>query len=81
MSMPTSHFSLKLMKSILFLLLCASPAAALTLPLSGIAARVRTHHPMLKAARLAIEEARGRLLGSGRLANPTFGYDFQIRAT
>jgi cobalt-zinc-cadmium efflux system outer membrane protein len=65
------------MKSILFLLLCASPAAALTLPLSGIAARVRTHHPMLKAARLAIEEARGRLLGSGRLANPTFGYDFQ----
>jgi cobalt-zinc-cadmium efflux system outer membrane protein len=45
--------------------------------LSGIATRVRTHHPMLKAARLAVEEARGRQLGSGRLANPTLETSFQ----
>ena len=75
--MPTSHFFLKRMKTILILLLCLSSASALTLPLGDIAKRVRTHHPALKAARLAIEEARGRHLGAGRLANPTVGYDFQ----
>lgn len=58
------------------LFICTS-APAVTLPLSGIATRVRTHHPMLKAARLVIEEARGRQLGSGRLANPTFETSFQ----
>ncbi len=64
--------------SLLFLLVFASTAAqALTLPLSGIATRVRSHHPMLKAARLAVEEARGRQLGSGRLANPTLETSFQ----
>jgi cobalt-zinc-cadmium efflux system outer membrane protein len=67
------------MKLIFFCLLCGfvTSAAALTLPLNGVATRVRTHHPMLKAARLAIAEAQGRQIGSGRLANPTFGYDFQ----
>lgn len=62
----------------LFLLLASlSSAPALDLSLSDIAPRVRHHHPALKAARLAIEEAKGRQLGAGRLANPTFGYDFQ----
>ena len=51
--MPTSHFFLKRMKTILILLLCLSSASALTLPLGDIAKRVRTHHPALKAARLA----------------------------
>lgn len=59
------------------LLLACTSASALTLPLSGIANRVRTHHPMLKAARLVVEEARGRQLGSGRLANPTLEASFQ----
>jgi hypothetical protein len=62
------------------ILLCLSlPALGLAaeLPLSSIAARVRSHHPMLKAARLTIEEARGRQLGSGRLANPTLETSFQ----
>lgn len=75
--MPLSHFFLKRMKTILVLLLCLSSASALTLPLGDIARRVRTHHPALKAARLAIEEARGRHLGAGRLTNPTVGYDLQ----
>ena len=55
----------------------ALPAPALTLSLAQIGLKVRTSHPTLKAARLAVEEARGRQLGSGRLANPTFGYGFQ----
>ncbi len=52
-------------------------APALTVSLTDVGPRVRASHPSLKAARLAIEEARGRQLGAGRLANPTFGYDFQ----
>ncbi len=65
-----------MLRSFLFLSILTS-AQALTLSLSDIATRVRSHHPMLKAARMSIEEARGRQLGSGRLDNPTFGYGFQ----
>ena len=70
------------MKHILFWLLCGlvTPAAALTLPLHGVATRVRTHHPMLKAARLAIAEAQGRQTGSGRLANPVAGIDWRTES-
>ena len=70
------------MKHILFWLLCGlvTPAAALTLPLDGVATRVRTHHPMLKAARLAIAEAQGRQTGSGRLANPVAGIDWRTES-
>jgi cobalt-zinc-cadmium efflux system outer membrane protein len=58
-------------------LILTNAAQALTLPLSQVAERVRVHHPMLKAARLTVEEARGRQLGSGRLANPTVETSFQ----
>jgi cobalt-zinc-cadmium efflux system outer membrane protein len=61
---------------LLFLSLPALSLAA-EFSLSGIATRVRSHHPMLKAARLVVEEARGRQLGSGRLANPTLESSFQ----
>lgn len=57
------------------LALAASPVQALTL--SEIAPRVRNHHPLLLAARMAVEEARGRQLGAGRLPNPSLGYEFQ----
>ncbi|MCW0218156.1 MAG: TolC family protein, partial [Prosthecobacter sp.] len=56
-------------------LVFSSSASALSL--SEIASRVRDHHPQLKAARLAVEEARGRQLGSGRLSNPSLGFEFQ----
>lgn len=56
-------------------LAAASSASALTLSLSDIGPRVRAAHPSLKAARMAVEEARGRQLGAGRLANPTVGVD------
>lgn len=50
---------------------------AADLSLDGIAARVRSHNPVLKAARLVVDEARGRELGSGRLPNPTLETSFQ----
>ncbi|GAA5145937.1 TolC family protein [Prosthecobacter algae] len=61
----------------LFLLGLTFTTSASALTLSDIAPRVRHHHPQLKAARMAVEEARGRQLGSGRLANPTLGTQFQ----
>lgn len=54
-------------------------AAGLSLP--EIPARVRGHHPSLKAARLVIEEARGRQLGSGRLSNPKLGLDWRSESS
>ena len=59
--------------------LLALPASlpALTLDLAGIPARVRSANPQLKAARLAIAEAEGRLLGAGRLANPVLSFEHQ----
>lgn len=65
------------MSRLLLFLLTPTLGLAAELSLHGIAARVRSHHPMLKAARLAIEEARGRQLGSGRLANPRLESSFQ----
>ncbi len=50
---------------------------ALTLDLAGVPARVRAANPELKAARLAIEEARGRLLGAGKLENPVLSFELQ----
>jgi len=51
--------------------------SALTLDLAGTPARVRAANPSLMAARLAIDEAKGRLLGAGRLANPTLSFETQ----
>lgn len=61
-----------------FLLLAlATTAQALTLDLSAVAERVRRQHPSLKAARMVVEEARGRQQGAGRLPNPTLESSFQ----
>ncbi len=60
-----------------FLLLICAQAPALELTLTELAGRVRAHHPALKAARLTVEEARGRQTGAGRLPNPSFSFDFQ----
>ncbi|WP_395753820.1 TolC family protein [Prosthecobacter sp.] len=77
-SQPLRIFPLLLLT--LSTVLVAVPARALDLPLSSIPQRVRVYHPDLTAARLAIAEARGRQLGSGRLPNPTVGYDFQSQS-
>ncbi|MCA1962431.1 MAG: TolC family protein [Prosthecobacter sp.] len=61
-----------------FCFLClAATSQALALQLDAIAERVRTQHPALKAARLAIDEARGRQLAAGRLPNPALETSFQ----
>lgn len=59
------------------LLTLPAPLAALTIDLADTPARVRAANPQLKAARLAIAEAEGRLLGAGRLANPVLSLEHQ----
>ncbi len=66
----------------LFIIACVlqclpAPLYALTIDLDGTPARVRTSNPSLKAARLAIAEADGRLLGAGRLENPVLSLETQ----
>jgi len=51
-------------------------AAGVTFSLDGIEDRVRRQNPQLAAARLRIEEARGRLDNAGRLTNPNLDFDF-----
>lgn len=62
------------------LLFCLFPclhvvAGAITL--QNLPAHVRSTHPALLAARLSIDEARGRQLGAGRLSNPEVAFDFR----
>lgn len=68
--------SLRLSIPILFVV-AVLPARGATIDLAGTPARVRSSNPELKAARLAIEEARGRLRGAGRLSNPSLSVEFQ----
>lgn len=63
--------------SILAALSLAGQLSALTVSLDGIPSRVRSSNPDLAAARLRIEEAKGRLLGAGRLSNPEAGAAFK----
>jgi cobalt-zinc-cadmium efflux system outer membrane protein len=70
------HFSFsRFLISALLLVSSGAAAMAAEYSLAGVADRVRSHHPGLKAARLTIEEARGRRLGAGRLANPVAGIE------
>lgn len=64
--------------SLLFLA-CATAAWArdISLSVDGAADYALKHNPTLAAARLRIEEARGRLEQSGRLANPELEFDFE----
>jgi cobalt-zinc-cadmium efflux system outer membrane protein len=62
---------------LLLLLTLPCPASDVTLSLSEIPSRVRSAHPSLKAARLAVDEAKGRHLAAGRLSNPTAAVDYQ----
>jgi cobalt-zinc-cadmium efflux system outer membrane protein len=66
------------MKSIFLLLIFASSAWAkeVRLRLDETPAYARRHNLELAAARLRIAEARGRLLGSGRLTNPELELEF-----
>jgi outer membrane protein, heavy metal efflux system len=59
----------------LILFACAGHATALTLSLAEIPQRIRTSHPSLKAARMAVAEARARQLNAGRLSNPSVSFE------
>jgi cobalt-zinc-cadmium efflux system outer membrane protein len=63
---------------IVFLLAGAATACAgsLSLSVESAAGHALKHNPTLAAARLRIEEARGRLQQSGRLSNPELELDF-----
>ncbi|RBP42455.1 cobalt-zinc-cadmium efflux system outer membrane protein [Roseimicrobium gellanilyticum] len=52
-------------------------AREVRVPYSNVAAYTLKNNPALAAARLRIEEAKGRLIGAGRLANPELGIDFK----
>lgn len=60
----------------------AAQAAGLNLPLDRAPQYAPAHNPQLAAAKLRIDEARGRLLGSGRLQNPDleFAYSQNLRS-
>lgn len=63
----------------LFLILAittASLARAATLPLDRVGAYTLLHNPQLTAARLRIDEARGRVVGAGRLTNPELELEY-----
>ncbi|HEX8294815.1 MAG TPA: TolC family protein [Chthoniobacteraceae bacterium] len=66
------------MKSIFLLLILASSAWAgeVRLRLDETPGYALQHNPQLAAARLRIDEARGRLLGAGRLTKPELDVDF-----
>jgi outer membrane protein TolC len=62
-------------------LLCLAPSLAaaevLSLPLESIPARVSGHHPGLRVARSAIDEATARLRGTGKIPNPRASVDWR----
>lgn len=60
----------------IFLLASTSWLRAVTLSLEDAPAHAIRHNPQLQAAALKIDEARGRLLGAGRLQNPEFDFSF-----
>ncbi len=51
-------------------------SGVVSLALDGVADHALARNPHLAAARLRIEEARGRVLGSGRLRNPEIEVDY-----
>jgi outer membrane protein, heavy metal efflux system len=54
----------------------AATASAVTLTLERAADYALAHNPSLAAAQLRIKEARGRVLGAGRLTNPELEVEF-----
>lgn len=58
-----------------FSLTAVTSAYSATISLESIPNQLRKNNPDLAAARLGIEEAKGRLLGAGRLSNPELGFE------
>ncbi len=60
----------------LFLISTAAHSAAV-IRLDDVPRRVLQHNPDLRAARLRIDEARGRVMQAGRLSNPAAGFELK----
>lgn len=58
-------------------ILATAAASAVTLPLDRAPAYAITHNPQLAAARLRIDEARGRLRQAGRFTNPELEAEYR----
>lgn len=66
------------LRILLLLSLCTSAFAEnVSLTLDSTASHVKQHNLELASARLRIEEAKGRLLQSGRLSNPDLGFELK----
>ncbi|CAN5787215.1 TolC family protein [soil metagenome] len=77
--MPVNHrlFPMHL-RILLTLSLCSSALAdTISLPLGSTPSYVKQHNLELASARLRIEEAKGRLMQSGRLSNPDLGFELK----
>jgi len=72
------HFPIRLC---LVLCLLAGPTFAVSLTLEHVPVYALAHNPTLAAARLRIDEARGRLRQSGRLTNPELELEFSHNTT
>ncbi len=59
------------------LILAAASAGAVTLPLDRVSSYALAHNPQLAAARLRIDEARGRWRQAGRFANPELETEYR----
>lgn len=72
-----------MLRSSILLLICTSSvwAREISFTVDGAADYALEHNPTLAAARLRIEEARGRLDQSGRLSNPELGLEFTRNLT
>src|SRR5690349_5888709 len=68
--MPSLSFITLATLTVVSLLPASAAAKSLTLTPQEAAEYAVRHNPTLAAARLRIEEARGRLQNSGRLSNP-----------
>ena len=64
------------LSTFIFAFFTAATAGAVTLTLERVQDYEFAHSPQLAAARLRIEEARGRLQQSGQLNNPELELEF-----
>jgi outer membrane protein, heavy metal efflux system len=69
-------FRATILSTAIVLAFSAAISNAVTLTTEEAASRATRNNAALRAARLRIDEAKGRLLGAGRLANPETEFEF-----
>ena len=69
-------FRATILSTALVVVFQAAISSAVTVTPEEAASRATRNNAALRAARLRIDEAKGRLLGAGRLANPEAEFEF-----